>query len=171
MANYNQVYEWEGDNTQPFLQLMTWKSKKFLLPVKKTFNCARIIAEQEDREDYFALLEARQAVIGRNNAKISAETIGGAIGEEVIGSELAVNGDNLETVPVLPLYSGDFELTFKVYADEVLKFSKQIFTDKPFRLSGGFRGRTWEFEVIGNVTIRRIDVADSVQELMQSDQQ
>lgn len=161
----NTVYQWEGDNTQPFPTNYTWKGKRFLLPVLTTFSCARVIAEHGDREDYYDLVQARLAAIARNNARISAGVIGGAIGEDPVAEWLSVNGDTLETVPASPSYSGDWALILTIYVAGVLKFTKQIYSSVPFRLPDGFRGRVWEFQLEGNVTVRRFDLASSMEEL------
>lgn len=168
MAKYNYIYEWEGDNTQPFRKNYTWKSKKFLLPVVTNFSACRIIAESTDRAEYYDSLQARADAIARNNARLSAGTVLGAIGETSIGYSIPVNGDNLETVPTVGAYSGNFSLTLRIYADSVLKFTKDVYAkDIPFRITGNFRRRTWEVEIESNITVRRFDMAQSMAELME----
>jgi hypothetical protein len=170
MAKYNYVYEWEGDTSQPFRNNYTWKSKTFLLPVVTNFSAARVIAEVGDRATYYALLVARAAAIKRNNARISSGSIQAAIGEAPIGESISVNGDNLETVPTVGAYSGDFSLSIKFYAGGVLKFTKDVYaSDIPFRILGNFRKRSWEVEIEGNVTVRRFDMAQSMQELTETE--
>lgn len=164
MAYINEVYEWEGDNTQPYGTDYTWKSKKFLLPVKSTFGAGRVIAEFQDREDWQADIDERDAIIARNAAKISSGRLGGMIAEDDIGP-VDVNGDNLETVPTVADYSGDFNCSLKVYADETLKLTQEVYTDRVFRIAGGYRARMWELQVEGNVIVKRIDMAGSVEEL------
>ena len=164
MAYINEVYEWEGDSTQPYGTDYTWKSKKFLLPVKTTFGAGRVIAEYQDREDWQADIDARDAIIARNAAKISSGQTGGMVGDDGIGA-VDVNGDNLEAVPTVADYSGDFNCSLKVYADETLKQTQEIYTDRVFRITGGYRARMWELQIEGNVIVKRIDIAGSVEEL------
>ena len=165
MGYYNQIYEWEGDTTQPYPTNFKWRTKKILLPIRTTFSAARIIAEVGDRQDYYDSVANRDAIIARNNARISGNDIGGAIGEDAIGT-LEVNGDLLEDVPTIGDYSGAFNLTMKLYVDEVLRFTKEVYaSDIPFRLADGFRGRTFEVEIEGNVTVRRFDMGGSMEEL------
>jgi len=168
MAYINQVYEWEGDSTQPYRTNFTWKSKRFLLPVQTTFGAGRVIADYQDREDWQALIDARDAIIARNAAKISAGRLGGMMGEDDIGV-LDVNGDTLEAVPTVADYSGDFNCALKVYADTVLKLTQEIYTDRVFRIPGGYRARLWECQIEGNVIVKRIDLAGSVDELKQTE--
>ena len=164
MSTINHVYEWQGDDTQPYPQNYKWRTKKFLVPIHTTFGAARVIAEVGDREDYYESLASQAAVIQRNVSRISANQIGGSIAEEEIGV-LEVNGDNLETVPTVASYSGDFNLSFKLYVEGVLKFTKEVYSPEPFRLGDGFRGRWFEFEIEGNVTVRRLDVGASMDDI------
>jgi len=51
------------------------------------------------------------------------------------------------------------------YADETLKLTQEIYTDRVFRIPGGYRARMWELQIEGNVIVKRIDIAGSVEEL------
>ena len=82
------------------------------------------------------------------------------------GSQYPIAGDNLEDVPVEPEYNGELELTFRLYTDDVLRHTKQLYTTQIFKLPGGYRGRRHYFEIEGNVErIKRIDLATSIWEL------
>jgi len=166
MAYINEAYQWEGDDTQPYETTYTWRSKKFMLPVVTTFTCGRVIAEYLDREDYWALLEARNQVLYRNRARISGGALLGMIGDEELG-ERELDDDILEEVPTVGAYSGAFACQLLVYCDGTLRLTKEVYIDHPFRLGDGFRGRTWEIEVIGNIIIKRVDLASSMEELKQ----
>lgn len=170
MAQSNRIFQWEGDTTQPYEGAFTWKSKRFLFPYRTTFAVARVIAEVGDRSAFFATLEARRLTIIRNNARISNGLLGGAIGEGYVGDGLYALGSDLqEEVGAEPTYSGDYDLLVNFYADGVLKFTKNVYaSDVPFRLADGFRARSFEVEIVGNVTVRRFDMASSMRELMQS---
>lgn len=167
MSNYrNNIYQWEGDSTQPYPNNFTWTSGIILLPYRKAFSCARVLAVTGDRQDYYDDVEAQRQVIARNNAKISLGIMGGSIGEEEIGANIEINGDNLETVPTVADYSGDFNLIVKIYGDGTLLFTKNVYSNnKPFRIPGGIRAREWYVSITGNVRVRRFDMADSVNEL------
>ena len=164
MSYVSQVYEWEGDATQPYETAYTWKSKKFMLPVVTTFTCGRVIAEFQDRETYWDTVEARNQVLYRNRARIAAGALLGMIGDEELGDR-ELDGDILEDVPVVGDYSGDFACQLLVYCDETLRLTKEVYIDRPFRLGNGFRGRTWEIEIIGNIIVKRLDLASSMEEL------
>jgi len=164
MTTINNVYQWEGDKTQPYPSNWVWRSKKVLLPYRATIGAARVISVLADRADYFVLLLARQEAIARNSARISAGMIGGSISEDLVGV-FEVNGDTLEDPPTVGDYSGNFNLLFRLYVDDVLKFTKEIYSERPFRCADGFRGRSFEFELEGNITVRRIDYGASIDDL------
>ena len=164
MTTINNIYQWEGDKTQPYSSNWVWRSKKILLPYLATVGAARVISVLGDRADYYLLLAARQAALSLNSARISAGLIGGSISEDLIGV-LEVNGDDLITPPTVGAYSGDYNLVFRLYVDDVLKFTKEVYSNAPFRCADGFRGRSFEFEMEGNVTVRRIDYGASVDDL------
>lgn len=164
MTTINNIFQWEGDKTQPYPSNWVWRSKKVLLPYRATVGAARVISVLGDRSDYFTLLLARQEAIARNSARISAGMIGGSISEDLIGV-LEVNGDTLEDPPTVGDYSGSFNLLFRLYVDDVLKFTKEIYSERPFRCDDGYRGRSFEFELEGNITVRRVDYGASIEDL------
>jgi hypothetical protein len=167
------IFKWEGDKTQPLDQGFTWKGKKVILPSRTAFGGARVIAEVGDRQAYYDSIVLRDEAIRRNTARISNRTLGGAIGEDAVASTLiSLNGDLLEDVPEVQSYSGNFALTFNWYVDGTLRFTKDVYaSDIPFRVSArdangkALRGRTFEIEITGNVTVQRIDVASAMEEL------
>jgi hypothetical protein len=167
------IYKWEGDKTQPLDQGFTWKGKKVVLPSRTSFGAARVIAETGDRQAYYEEVVAHDEAVRRNAARISNRTLGGAIGEDVVAEPLiSVNGDLLEDVPTVQSYSGNFFFTFNWYVDGTLRFTKDVYaSDIPFRVSARdanektLRGRIFEIEITGNVTVQRVDVASSMSEL------
>lgn len=158
------VYEWEGDTTQPRGDY-TWKSKKFLLPVRTTFTCARLLFVSSDRSAYWALVRAYNEAVARNIERIAMARIGGAISENVIGDPMAIADDDLEEPPTPPTYTGDDNLTFNVYVEGTLVFTKEVYSDEPFRLGDGITSNHWEFEIVGNVKVEGMGVANMMKEL------
>ena len=157
------VYQWEGDLTQPKGNF-TWKSKKFLLPANAAFPAARMKFTSPDRTAYWALLDAYNVGLAHNRALISAMAVGGTLGETMPGEDISVGGDDLEALPSLPNYTGDETLQLKVYMNDTLIETKEVYHEKPFKITAK-RGRTIEVEVIGNVTVAEVGVASSVAEL------
>lgn len=157
------VYQWEGDTTQPRGNF-TWKSKKFVLPSWSAFNTARVKFSGTDRTDYWALVEAYHAALIRNRTLLSDLAPGGTLGEEIVGVDIAVGADDLEDVSAEPTYTGEDELQLKVYMEGTLVETKEVYHQKPFRITSK-RGRAIEVEIIGNVTVSEVSVATSVKEL------
>jgi len=167
MGYINNIFEWEGDHTQAFGNLL-WKSKEFLYPKKIRFAACRIIFLPGDLEAYWAEVEARQAIIDRNADKLATGQLGtiGGLEGGYIHAQYPIAGDNLEDVPAEPEYTGELQLTFRLYTDDVLRHTKQLYTTQIFKLPGGYRGRRHYFELEGNVErIKRIDLATSIWEL------
>lgn len=158
------VYEWEGDLAQPRGNY-SWKSKAFSLPSKMALNVGRVDFEGQNREAFWALFEAYHAGLARNRALLSALSPGGTLGEEEIGGDIEIGGDGLEELGVEPAYTGDDALQLKIYIDEVLAMTKEIYSQNPFRFVGNKRGRVIEFELIGNVAVSEVVLATSVDEL------
>lgn len=166
------VYEWEGDVLQPFTMLYVWGSKKILLPKRTSFSCARVIAETQDRQTYYDALVAYKDAVRRNAERISAYLTGGAVGEDPIGDGIPIDGDLLEDVTDPGDYSGDFELSMDLYIDGEFQFTKEVYANGiPFRLAQGCRGRTFEIELVGNVEVKRVDIASDMAELKQDEAQ
>lgn len=60
-----------------------------------------------------------------------------------------------------------FPVTLKVIADGQTKETVSVTGREPFRLSGGYRATEFQFEVVGNVEVRRLRMASSIQEIKQ----
>jgi hypothetical protein len=168
MAIENRVYKWEGDDTQPFSNFY-WESQEVITTGRVRLSCARVIFDTGDLDEFYQSIQDRNAIIARNAVKLASGqlgTIGGSEGGYIFG-KYPIAGDNLEAVPSAPTYGGTLQLTFKLYADGVLKFTKQLYTNQVFKLSGGYRAQKWKVVLEGNVEkVQRCDVATSVQELM-----
>lgn len=162
----NCIYQWEGDTTLVYGSY-EWQTKDFLFPYKKNVKAARIIFESNDLTAYLAQVEAYNSAVSRNKARISALLGGQSIGDIIPGTPVSLGGDLLEALPTLGAYSGNDTLTFKVYVDDVLRATRIIYDSDPFLLGVSRRGRKWSFAVNGNVVVERIDIADSIQELME----
>lgn len=53
------------------------------------------------------------------------------------------------------------QVTFKLYVDKALKFTKTLFNSNTFRMPTGYRSDTFEFEVEGNIRIREVHLAET----------
>lgn len=57
------------------------------------------------------------------------------------------------------------DLTFRLYADGVLRHTQTVTSGAAFRLPGGFRARTWEIELAGTAPVTRAVFGDSMEEV------
>ncbi len=58
-----------------------------------------------------------------------------------------------------------YPITFKLYADDVVKLTKTVQNKRPFRLPSGFTSRDWAVEVEGVEEIEGVFFADTMEEL------
>lgn len=154
----NNVYEW--DAIGQVNEIMTWRSKRFVLPAPVSFGAILVeggslmTPEQKQAEK-----DAIDAVIAANAAKIAA-----GMGSEINGAAIdlfAFNGDSLEPLPQSKFIS------VSVYADDQLI---RVVTDlnKVCRINGNRRAKTWEIQVNGTAEVEQITIATTVRELNES---
>jgi hypothetical protein len=62
-------------------------------------------------------------------------------------------------------HGGSNVLTVNVYADGVLRRTVNVANQNPLRLPAGFLARNWQVEVVANVEVQAIHVADNLREL------
>ena len=168
----NNIYEWEGDSTQPFSNNY-WESKEVVTPGRVRMSCARVLFDTGDLEAFYQTILDREEIIDSNAAKLASGQLGttGGIEGGYIHAAYPIAGDNLEAVPAAPVYGGDLSLEFKLYGDGDLKITKTLYTSRVFKLPGGYRALKWKIVLTGNVDkVQRCDVASSVQELMRLQQ-
>jgi len=129
MAYITEIYEWEGDETQPF-GTFNWKTKLYNLEDRMRFGFGRIYFDEGDFDAYLAALDAYNLLINQNLGYLS----GGYViyvnaphqGWPVGGLPLA--GSVIRDTGAMPTYTGMKELLLKIYADGTLISTTQIFT-------------------------------------------
>ncbi len=172
MAYITEIYEWEGDETQPF-GLFNWKTKLYNMGDRMRFGYGRIYFDEGDFDAFNAALAAYDLLINQNLGYLS----GGYVmyvnaphqGWPIGGLPLA--GSVIRDAGSVPTYTGDKSLTLKVYVNEILQSSTLIYNQLPFRTDAQRRANRWEFELEGNVdNIKRIVFAPSIMELTQEQQ-
>ena len=60
-----------------------------------------------------------------------------------------------------------YPVTFRVYADGVLKHTQSVVSSDSFRLPAGFLATDWEIELVGTAPVRAVFMAESASELRQ----
>ena len=173
MAYITEIFEWEGDETQPF-GTFNWRTKQFNMDNRMRFGYGRIYFDEGDFDAYNAALAAYNEQVNQNLGYLS----GGYVmyvnaphqGWPIGGLPLA--GSVIRDPGSAPSYTGTKTLTLHTYADEVLQSSVQIFDENPFRVDAQLRSNRWSFEVEGNVeAVKRMEFAPSVRELKTPPQQ
>lgn len=72
---------------------------------------------------------------------------------------------NHRTASCAQVFALGYPLTFRFYADDVLRYTKTVVSDLPFRLPGGFRSRDFQVELEGTVEVRQVFLASKMEEL------
>lgn len=141
-ANGATVYRWDDPTRNPLP--MEWKSKTFLLEDYVNFGAARVKA------DYVQLQNiADPAALQDDNNVISLMDDDSIV-------ELAD-----DTLPPTPP-ALDSTVTFKMWVNKQLVFTRTVTDDLPFRLPTGYRSDTFEFSVETRLRVRSIHVAETV---------
>ena len=169
MGFTNEVQEWEGDQTQA-IRNFTWRSRQFLMDSRLSHLYAVIQFDQGDLEDFNQAVQEYNDIIRQNRlilasgAAIFPDGLPDGSGFGLLSRPLI--GTTLTDPGPFPTYAGDLTLTFRVYVNEVLSFTKTIINERPFRIGARKRGRRWSFEIEGNVDrVKRMDFASSMEEL------
>lgn len=154
------LYKIAGDNPD-YLQY-TYRSKDFILGATTNFTAARLLRDAASVAAVTASIAANTANQAINAAIFSAAAgTGGVVnGEEVNAEE--VNYDGLQTVYSLAMNTN---ITFNLYADGTLIYTKTVTSDAPFRLPAGVLYKRCYYEIIGYVAVDEVAVATSMEEL------
>jgi hypothetical protein len=73
-----------------------------------------------------------------------------------------------ENLAVGQVFASSYPVTFKAYANGVLKHTQTVANDSPFKLPSGFKAKEWEIETSGSNPINAIYLASSVLDLKQA---
>lgn len=58
-----------------------------------------------------------------------------------------------------------YDITFRLYADDVLKHTQTVTDSEPFRLPGGYLSNIYSVEIVSELPVTRVSVAESIFEL------
>lgn len=153
------IYQWDAD---PGVKLVSdWLSREFVFPDAINLGAAKVDADfGMTAEEAAAAQAAADAIEAANAALIAADLTHGSVNGFSING-LSVNGSGIESLPPTTWDS----MTFQLYVDGAVKFSKTITDSKPFRLPAGYKADNAAFRVSGNITVKAITVAESMREL------
>lgn len=143
----------------------SYKSPRFILERPANFKVAQLILDTDFYNELVAALAASEDVEDANQAAWDEtdymDMLQGPLNSHSLNGR-TLNGDTL----LRPLDLGLLDyITFNVYVNSVLKFSKQVSNSQMFKLPRGFKHKKWEIEVKGMIPIKRIIMASSTEEL------
>jgi hypothetical protein len=157
----NVIQQFEGDSTRLYY---TWRSKVF--PTFPTnLGAAQVLADLTpilSSEEVEELEQARNERIVSNAAMIVSNADFGSIAEDAFG-ELEVAGSRL--LDVGDVVSDETTLAFILRVDGVVRHQQSVVDSEPFTLPAGYVGREFQVDVVGNASVKQINIASSVPEL------
>ena len=153
------IYEWDADDG--LRMTADWLSREWVFSKPINLGAAKLDADfAMSVQDIAAAQIARQAVIDANAALIAANATKGSLNAISLNS-IALNGSKVKSLPDANWDS----LTFQLYVDGALKFSKMVVDNKPFRLPAGYKSDTAAVRVQGNMIVKAIVMAETMKQL------
>jgi len=151
-----EIYEW--DALGQFNEIMTWRSKQFILPAPASFGCILIEGQGNLTVDEEAAAIAEQdAAVAYNASIFGLPSIGGELNGSAFGV-YSVNGDMMKRIAPKKFTS------VRVIADnEVIATVDEI--NSVVRLPPTDKTKTWEVIVNGTAEITQISMATTPREL------
>jgi hypothetical protein len=147
-SNPNALYQFQGNSKDSYLEY-TYRSKRYLFASELNFSsCKVVVAPEANNND---------ANIAANAAIFSGSLGGGAVNEFVVNDGGAV--PNYDAI--VKTYSA----TFNFYGDDVLLFTRSITGTVTFRLPADVLYKRCYYELIGDIPIVMVVIADSMDEL------
>jgi hypothetical protein len=149
------VFEWDAIGN--INEIMTWKSKQFVLPTPVSFGAVYIESQELRTKEQDAAIKTEIAAIKAENETLFAED---SIGGEINGSMFntyPINGDALTR-----LYPEEFVIV-SIYADGELVAT--ISDPNTVVRMPAVRARRWEVKVNGTLEVAEIDIASTAREL------
>lgn len=157
------IYQMDADQINPMTY--EWKSKQFQYNQRQTFTCAKVVADYDDPTALIAWQEKRDEILAYNqqvweeNAGTPNGLEGSVMARGMLG--MCINGSLLKIVPE-EADSRSMMVTF--FADDEEFYTKAVTNEVSFRIpdTTGYR---WEVRVAGNINIKKIAMATSMNEM------
>lgn len=154
------VRKWDADSSNPLS--MNWRSKEFQIAKPVNLGAAKVEFEQVLSDaDIAALAAAFAAVAAANAALLSSGLIGGTLGGETLGT-MTVNGTNLDPLPA-PAPSNS--VAFTLYKGDRVIFSREITSERAFKLPSGLRYDYFSVDVVTQNRVRSILIGETINSL------
>ena len=148
------VYEWDARGQSN--EIMTWTSKRVIMPEPVSFGAILVEAGVLLSPDDQAALDAAIAAIVAYNAALFAGELGSAMDKHAV-NEMSLGGDEMQPLPD-PKY-----IAVRVYADG--KLINTITTMDDVKRLKPVRAKEWEIQVNGTAEVEQITLASTVREL------
>lgn len=139
-----------------------WKTGRYIFTKPCNMSVAQVYLDIDFIADVEEILGGENTLSDLNAAEWALGVPDAAMNDFVINAQ-DTNGDNLYDLAALGVQ--DY-VTFNLYADSVLKFTKQVTSSKMFKLPRGYKAKEWEVELVGMITVRRIVVSTTTKDLI-----
>ena len=155
------INEWDAHQ---YPLLGSWKSKKYIFPNPMNLGAAKIEFDQIIDPDLRAAIlneiatnsAANISLIGTGNLKGSYNSFS--------YNDRVIDGNLLKVVPDVPPQNF---VTFILWSNNKIIFSKTIDSSKAFRLPAGYKSYDIEFQVNSQCTVSEVRIAETMTELKQ----
>jgi hypothetical protein len=162
VAGDRKIYQWEGDVGAKLSY--EWKSREFITASPVNYGAAKIDADFDMSEAELASARnSHNVAIAANQALAISGAIDDGLADSALG-EYEIGGDAMQAIPPLSIDS----LQFQLWANGVLKFTKQIDSSRAFRLPGGYKADNVEMVLSGNVKVTGVVLAETMDGLRQA---
>jgi len=155
----NTIFQADADDTNP--TTYEWKSKRFVLPQATSFSAIRVDGDY-GQASLASAYNAKVAAIQAANATIFATGKLNSTLNAVPVDGLRVNGSALTDIPPL---AANRSVQVNIYVDGALATTLSFLAFDIQRIPP-IKGRTIELDVRGNLSVRSIALATTVQELL-----
>jgi hypothetical protein len=153
------IEQWDADTGMKMVS--DWLSREFVFPSLINLGAARVDIDLAMSEEEIAAAQAAyDAIKAANEAIIAALASKGSLNAHSLNT-VSLNGSLIQTLPPITWES----LTFQLYVDGAIKYSKTITNRNPFRLPSGYTTDNAAVRVSGNVIVKAIQLAESMREL------
>lgn len=152
----------EYDNDEQYVSILDWMSKEFVLPKPQNLGAAKVDFDSAFDAAQAALIEAAIAAIEASNAAILATGNAHGSWNSRRYNQVGWNASELQQPPSLPPTN---QVSFSLYVDGALKFSKVVTSGSAFRLPGGYKTDRVAVRVVSQCRIRGIAIGETMKSL------
>jgi hypothetical protein len=148
-----------------------WLSKVFVMPAPINYGAAKVEADfanlptpAQDASQASLDIAYNVAVFARADPYRASTRTHGSMNGHVM-NKYAMNAGDMHGRGANVTSINTRFVTFQLYADQKLVFTKTITSKRPFRLPGGFRTTDIEVRISGNVRTRYAELAGTMNQL------